>query len=384
MNSLVRSITPTGRAVLALGPAALILAVASGWREFSIIGLGAVLSILVGVAFVARPQQVVVTRTLVPAKVTVGESSTGVISVRNNTRRRTQPQDCEDVLGDRLVKLSIPSLKPGQTVQEHYVVPAKHRGSFDVGPVKLIRSDPLGLFRRLQGQGTVEQLLVRPRVHALRSIASGWAKDLDGATSDASPRGSAAFHALREYQFGDDLRHVHWRTSARTGQLMVRHLVDTRRTQEVIVLDARAEIYSTESFEEAVEVAASICASAEQAGRAVTLALPLQPDRVRDERYAYLDRLALVGPVAGASVREAVVVGRSASGASALIIITGESDPQEILELAQQSLRSGIVVIVSIVPNREPQVSVTAGGRVISTPSAGRLSGVWAEAVSRL
>ncbi len=384
MGIYFRSMTATGKVVAACAPLALFVAALSGWREFSVISIGAFLALLVAVTFISRPQPVDVSRTLVPQKVTVGESSTGVLTVRNASRRRIGPRDAQDVLGDRLVHLSIPALRAGEVIEEHYVVPARNRGLFDVGPVRLTRSDPLGLFRRLQGQGSIEQLWVRPRVHPLRSISSGWAKDVEGPTSDTSPRGSAAFHALREYQFGDDLRHVHWRTSARRGSLMVRHFVDTRRTQEVVLLDPRATIYTEESFEAAVEVAASVCASGEAAGRSVTLALPLQVEGAQDMRYPALDRLALVKRIAVESAREVMSAGgRHAANASAYVVVTGDCEPQEVVDLARRSMSSGLIIVVRVVPGAEPKMSGVRGGRVLTIPSCDRLGGVWAEAVRR-
>jgi uncharacterized protein (DUF58 family) len=384
VGRLIQSLTPVGRAVVLLGPTALIVALISGWREFSVIGVGSMFAVMVGIAFIGRPQALGVSRTLVPSKVMVGESSTGVVSVRNSTRRKSGPRDVEDVLGDRIVQLSIPALKPGEQVDEHYTVPAPRRGVFDVGPVRLTRSDPLGLFRSVQGQGTIERLWVRPRVHALRSISAGWAKDIDGPTSDTAPRGSAAFHALREYQFGDDLRHVHWRTSARRNQLMVRHFVDTRRTQEVVVLDPRIELYTSEAFEAAVEVAASVCASGERAGRVVTLVLPSQVEGAQDDRQNYLDRLTLVIRLSGLTPQQVIApAGRAAQEASALIVITGDGEPQNLIDLARRFLRSGLVLVVRIAPDGEPSYRAVSGGRVVSAPSADRLPGVWAEAVAR-
>ncbi len=384
MNVLVKSLTPVGRAVVVLGPLGVVLAAVSGWREFSVIGVGSLVATCIGALFVIRPQRLGVTRTLVPRRVTVGQSSTGVISVRNETRRKVGSRIAEDVLGAQVVELRIPSLGAGEVVEEHYVVPAHHRGVLNVGPVQLTRTDPLGLFRRVHGQGSIEQLWVHPRVHALRAISAGWAKDMDGPTSDTAPRGSAAFHALREYQFGDDLRHVHWRTSARRGSLMVRHFVDTRRTHEVVLLDPRPEVYTDESFEEAVEVVASVCVAGERAGRSVTLTLPLQTDAAQDDRQSVLDRLSLVHRVSATSAREVMSsAGRMQTNASAFIIITGDSNPQELVDLARRSLRSGLILIVRVVPGVEPLMTGVRGGRVLSTPSAERLAGIWAEAVAR-
>ena len=72
---------------------------------------------------------------------------------------------------------------------------------------------------------------------ARRPLPVGFAKDLEGPTSDASPAGDIAFHALRPYQLGDDHRHIHWMSTARTGTLMVRHYVDNRRPTLAVLLD---------------------------------------------------------------------------------------------------------------------------------------------------
>ena len=384
MDSFVQSLTPTGRAVLIAGPLSLVISVISGWREFWVFGFGCLLATVIGALWIARPQRLGVKRTLHPPKVTVGESSTGIVEVRNPTRRRIAGRFAEDVLGDQVVRLSLPSMGPGQSVQQPYIVPAPRRGLFDVGPVRLTRADPFGLFRRIQGQGSVEQLWVRPRLHVLTAVSSGWAKDLDGPTSDVAPQGTAAFHALREYQFGDDLRHIHWRTSARHGDLMVRHFVDTRRSQELVMLDPRANVYTEATFEAAVEIAASICKTAILAARELRLVLPAQTSMASDLRIEAIDRLTLVHPVADASLSDAFSeVRRQHNGASATIVVTGDANGRELIEHARRVQRSGLVVVVRVVDGSEPSFSTSGGGRLITVPSAQRMPGVWAEAVSR-
>jgi uncharacterized protein (DUF58 family) len=360
------------------------LAAISGWREFFVLGVGSLLAIAIGLLWISRPQRLGVKRTLHPPKVTVGESSTGVVEVKNNTRRRIGQRLAEDVLGDQVVRMNLPSMAAGQTIEQPYIVPARKRGLFDVGPVRLTRADPLGLFRLVQGQGSIEQLWVRPRVRMMATVSSGWAKDLDGPTSDVAPRGSAAFHALREYQFGDDLRHIHWRTSARRSQLMVRHFVDTRRSQELVMLDPRAELYNEQSFEDAVEITASICVAAQSAGRELRLVLPAQPEQAKDQRLIAIDRLALVRPSAQASLADAFSEVRHVhGGASALVIVTGDADGDSLIQQGRKVQRQGLVIVVRVVSGSKPAFSSISGGRIVTVPSAAEAPGVWLEAVSR-
>ena len=68
-----------------------------------------------------------------------------------------------------------------------------------------------------------------------------------------------SFHALRDYVAGDDRRNIHWKTTARTGRLMVRQFEETRRAHLLIVLDLDHEAWgSDEEFEDGVSAAASL------------------------------------------------------------------------------------------------------------------------------
>ncbi len=94
---------------------------------------------------------------------------------------------------------------------------------------------------------------------ALEGVTLGTTQDLDGAPSDQVSMSDLAFHAMREYVRGDDLRHVHWRSSARAGQLHVRQYHDSRRSRALVLVDDDAAAYpGPDAFELAVSVAASV------------------------------------------------------------------------------------------------------------------------------
>ena len=129
------------------------------------------------------------------------------------------------------------------------------------------RGDPLGLIRwDEQWSGTTE-LLVLPRMVAVDSLGGGTIRDQEGTPSDEVSLSDLAFHALREYVPGDDLRHVHWRSSAKTDTLQVRQYHDTRRSHTTVVVDDDETSYADpEDFETAVSVAASVAARADRDG----------------------------------------------------------------------------------------------------------------------
>ena len=135
-----------------------------------------------------------------------------------------------------------------------------------------VRTDPLGLLRRRSRWAAAEELLVRPRLTLLRALDPGLISDLDGVPSDHPATSDLAFHALREYVPGDDLRHVHWRSSAKAATLLVRQYVETRRSEATVLLDDDVAAYADGAeFEVAVSAAASMAVRAMRDDFEVTL-----------------------------------------------------------------------------------------------------------------
>jgi hypothetical protein len=129
------------------------------------------------------------------------------------------------------------------------------------GPARSIRGDQLGLLRRSVTWAEEVELFVHPRTVTLAASAAGLVRDLEGQVSNKITNNDLAFHALRPYVPGDDRRYVHWRTSARIGQLMVRQFQETRRSQITITLPSSAVSYASEDeFELAVSAASSLAA----------------------------------------------------------------------------------------------------------------------------
>ncbi len=153
-------------------------------------------------------------------------------------------------------------LRPAQDTQVTYPVPTARRGVVDVGPLRVVRRDPLGLVRLARSHGGTARVWVHPRWYPMAATPTGVTRSLDGRV-DRVPQGSITFDKLREYVYGDELRHVHWRTTARIGELMVREHVDTSLPRLVVLLDDRAAAYGdAEQFESACEAAASVIAAA--------------------------------------------------------------------------------------------------------------------------
>jgi uncharacterized protein (DUF58 family) len=270
-------ITPRGYGLLVAGVALLAGGFWFGYPELAALGAAAVVAVLGALGFVAWRPRLDVRRSVDPDRVMRGEHSRVTLQVRNASRFFGASLVARDRLvpgagasgsrgrtesGGGTVPVPLVRLRPGKVTAVAYAVPTKRRGVIEIGPLEVSRRDPLalvGVVRRYGGSGKV---WVRPRVHLIASVPVGLSRSMDGRI-ERVPHGSITFAALREYVMGDDLRHVHWRTSARVGELMVRENVDTSLPRVVILLDDRAEAHTMgangeSTFEAACEGAASV------------------------------------------------------------------------------------------------------------------------------
>jgi len=257
-------VTGAGWFVVALAVASWIAGWRLGWIELMYIATAAIFVLLAAIPFVVGRSPLEVEVELQPQRVVVGDRAAGQVTVRNRTGRRVLGQRLELTVGAGVAELTVPSLAGGLEHEELFVLPTHRRAIIPVGPATLIRDDPLGVLRRSAARTTPIPLFVHPRTVSLGDLGPGLLRDLEGQpTADLSPA-DIAFHALREYEPGDDRRFVHWLTTARVGRLMVRQFTDTRRAHLAIVLDGAKGSYAQptggpdDEFETAVSAAASI------------------------------------------------------------------------------------------------------------------------------
>ncbi len=172
-------------------------------------------------------------------------------------------------VGSSVHRYGIASLPAGGRHEESFTIRTEHRGVIAVGPATTRRGDPIGIFSRDMVWTPVREVLVRPPMVPLDSLGAGLLRDLEGVSTDALSQSDLAFHALREYVPGDDLRHIHWRSSAKVmasggeSSLLVRQYLDTRRSHAAIVVDdVESSWADPEDFESAMSVAGSIAVRA--------------------------------------------------------------------------------------------------------------------------
>lgn len=259
--------TRAGFGLLALGIACWFGAVFTGWGELAVLAAVALTAVLAGLLWAVGRPRLEVVLTLAPRRVVVDGTSTARIQVRNVASRRMRPLRLEIGVGPATAHLAIGSLAPGARRTDSLDLPTARRAVVPVGPVTSVRGDPLGLVRReITWTGTatlgVEELFVHARTVEVASLTAGRIRDLEGEATDRRSPHDLAFHTLREYRPGDDLRHVHWLTTARQTSddvLMIREFVDTRRTSLALLMATHDGEYRSEAeFELAASIMASI------------------------------------------------------------------------------------------------------------------------------
>jgi uncharacterized protein (DUF58 family) len=220
-------------------------------------------------------------------------------------------------------------LKKRESTTATYRVTCRPRGVYRVGPTNVRTNDPLGLAEISVGSGPVDRIVVYPAVEELTGfpIVRGQDPAMQASRPEHARRGGEDFYTLREYQQGDDLRRVHWPSSARTDQLMIRQLETPWQSRALVLLDVRSSSYeSQEAFEKAVSGAATIVTHLIGAGFDADLwagdAEPIDATRYTSA----MERLALVQPDPAIDIGAVAARIRQKGGGGALVIVTGIAD----------------------------------------------------------
>ena len=258
LKTLVGAVTTTGWAVITLVIVGLALAVAFQWVEALACALAGVVALVLAAMRVAwRPPHVVSIR--VPnERIVAGQTAVGEISVRNERVRSVRSGIIELPIGTGTGEFVVPPLGAHETWDEMFLISSRHRGLINVGPARAVRSDALGLLRRVRMWDEPVLLHVHPRTVRVPFDATGFQLDVEGVATGKLSSSDVSFHALRDYEPGDDRRAVHWQSTARLGKLIVRQYEETHRSHHVIVLDTSRDAWDHDTFETAVSVAGSL------------------------------------------------------------------------------------------------------------------------------
>jgi uncharacterized protein (DUF58 family) len=366
------AITSLGIRVVVAAVALASLGWALGYVALIVAAVGIALAVVAGAAVTLVVPQLEVERVIEPSHVQRGQLAHGLVAVRNAGSRRSRPCDAVDVVApvapdhvsappgvgptDLSAVVRVPALAPGRSIAVPYVLPTRRRGAFQVGPLTLTRHDPFGFWMARRPVGGVTTLFVEPRLHPLDPRPAGRTRHMEGPVSESAPRGTQTFQSLREYVPGDDIRRVHWRSTARTGTLMVREHVDTSLPSTVVVFDTRAQCYHDDLFEEAVDVAASVVNASLERGfptRFVTTAGAAFAVRAGQRDHVIRTFLAAVQPAdtrpgSDGGMRVASVDVLRGREHDAITVIAGDVDQRDLAEVSAMTQRFATASLVTL------------------------------------
>jgi uncharacterized protein (DUF58 family) len=222
---------------------------------------------LVAYAMVARTRyRLTCTRRLEPVRVNAGRPAEVRLRLQNVSRLPTGLMLAEDtvpyLLGGR-PRFVLDRVLPQRAVEVDYTVRSQLRGRYQVGPLIVRLTDPFGLCELTRAFAASDVLVVTPQVVALPDIRLGgdWAGAGDSRARSVATAGEDDA-ATREYRRGDDLRRIHWRSTARVGELMVRREEQPWQSRAALLLDCRGSAHHgdgpTSSLEWVISAAASI------------------------------------------------------------------------------------------------------------------------------
>lgn len=263
--------TPAGWAVVLIAVIADVFGFRFGWVEVAALGLTASALVVVCALFLIGQNVVDVELRVSEPRTVVGCPLQAEVRVAGGRRGIGWSPRIEVRLGDEIIHVTMGGLRTDAR-SAAFPIPAERRGVVPVGPVRTVRGDPLGLFRRSVEWTSVVQVHVHPRTVAIPRTSTGLLRDLDGGATRDLTADDLAFHALREYRPGDDLRHIHWKSTARTGALTVRQFEESRRSHVAVAFGGSAEdCADAEEFELVIATAASIALRAIRDGGDITV-----------------------------------------------------------------------------------------------------------------
>ena len=361
-------LTATGRVLLVAALLLIPAGTVAGYPELVMTGASAVAALGTGLGWTLTRSTVRVRRLLRPLRLAEGGSVRCVLVVSNPGPGRSRWVDLIEPSGPAI---AVPALPVGAEYRsDPYELPFLRRGRYVLPPPPVGRSDPLGLFRAAPAAGPADTVLVHPLVRPLTVPGPvGTAGRLGSAARGTRTRLAASVDSLRPYLPGDDARFIHWMSTARLGEVMVREeTIAPDQPEHRIVLDTAARRYPGSLFDEAVRVAASVAVALIRADVPVTLVTgdgrrapgPTGAGTTHRRELVVLDFLASVerggegeGPAAGTT--------SAPTYPASLILVTGPRTPAELARIRRIARGWLGVTVVQLDPDASGPASTATG-----------------------
>lgn len=375
LRPALSGLTTRGRSFLAAGGAAAVCAVVLGQTDLLRIAvLLAALPLGCAVVLGRSRYRLALTRTITPHRVVAGTTARVRLELENLTRLATRVLLAEDRVPYSLgpsPRFVLARLPGGRRAAVTYSLRSEVRGRYNVGPLRLRLTDPFGMCELTRSFTATDPLVVVPRTWPLSPVRAGgqWSGSGESLARSAAASGEDDV-ATREYRYGDDLRRVHWRSTARRGELMVRRDEQPRQMRATVLLDVRPEGHRGEgpasSFEWAVSAAASVAVHLAGQRYGVRLALDERPagwtgPYSGDGAGQLLDALAVVDLGRSQDLTGAITAMARSGGDGLVVAVLGECGEDEANAMARMVRRSGRGVAILLrttawgaLPERNP------------------------------
>lgn len=363
---------PTTRGWTLIGAGALVLSAGRLFGTQPLEQLGFALIALVAIAAAVvnlGRHDLSVARRILPERARAGQPVTVTLEVRNEGRGAAPLVLIEDRLPHGLsgtARFAVHGLEPSGERAARFILRARRRGRYEIGPLRLSFVDPFSLARvRTQISG-VTGFLIHPRVEKLampRDLGERRSMSASPLRQPTTARGED-FYTLREYVEGDDLRKIHWPSTAKRARYMIRQEETPWHNRATIVLDDRPTpyegVHDGSSFERAVEAAASLSDLYNRSGYSYRLVGAHHPGvpvgRGREQLGRCLDALAVL-EFAPTNRDDALLVRlseveSSGGGEAALIVVGGSFSADVALALARCRRRYRQVTAISFPAHR--------------------------------
>jgi uncharacterized protein (DUF58 family) len=342
-SSLLAGLTTRGTSFMTAGAATVLAGLVLGTRALLSVGIALViLPLLARVAAGRARYRLSCTRSVNPARVPAGHTATVTLRLENASRLPTGLMLAEDsvpyALGTR-PRYVLDGIERGGVRELSYPLRSDLRGKFEIGPLEIRIADAFGVVELGRSFSSRTSFVVTPRVVPLprATTSSSWAGDGDGMTRTTAAAGEDDV-IPRAYRQGDELRRVHWRSTARYGELMVRREEQRWRNRALVFLDTRRHAHAgngvTSSFESAVSAAASVgvhLAKEGLDGQLITDSGPVDSGGLFED--VLLDTLAVIRPSANRDLSRGVSALRTGDG-GLIVAVMGSLTAQTAQQLA--------------------------------------------------
>ncbi len=353
---------------------------------YPVAAAGLVLIVSARVWVGSRRWDVRVVRHVRPARVPAGVAARVELAVVNHSARPSPILAAQDPFdgGRRWARFLIAPLDPGEVRWAAYTLPTSRRGVFELGPLQLELSDPFGLTRVVTVGCPLSKLTVHPRVDALRSRLVPAEPEPDKRVPQpVLGRVGDEFYGLREYRLGDDLRRVHWASTARNDRLMIRQPENVLQGRLTVAIDLRSAVHDPASLEGALSAAASVVMAAIRNRIHVrvltTTGLDTGFGSTGAHGAAVLDVLAAAEPRPGTTLIDDLPIG--AATGSLTVITTQSAGDAELAAVTRAGRRDRTTLVIFDRPGQgQPRLGVDrypARCRVVTIRDGGSFRAAW-------